>query len=86
MSVEKPFDPLYTGLREYASTGLNNCFDANTFRLFKSFKHSDAIIHCGGQKFKVHKIVLYAQSKYFSKIFDGDWKVCLSTSLFLVRE
>ena len=86
MSVEKLLDLLYTGLYEYVSTGLNNCFGVNTLRLFKSSKHSDTIIHCDGQKFKVHKIVLYVQSKYFSKIFDGDCKVCLNTSLFLVRD
>jgi hypothetical protein len=37
---------------------------------------SDAIVRYDGKEFKVHDLVLFGQSKYFSKAFAGDWKVC----------
>lgn len=75
MAAENPFDCLQAAIREYASIAPSYIQFANASRCFESSKYSDATIHCGDQKFKVHKIVLCAQSKYFSKIFDGDWKV-----------
>lgn len=44
---------------------------------FESSKYSDLVIRCEGQEFKVHKIVVCGQSKYFSVMCDGDWKVRL---------
>ncbi|RYP39208.1 hypothetical protein DL767_002316 [Monosporascus sp. MG133] len=41
-------------------------FNADTF--------SDATVRCSGKEFKVHKLVLSAQSEFFSKAFTGDWK------------
>ncbi|PVH90219.1 hypothetical protein DM02DRAFT_548234, partial [Periconia macrospinosa] len=35
---------------------------------------SDGAIKCEDQEFKIHKLVLSAQSNYFSKAFDGEWK------------
>ncbi|PQE33412.1 BTB POZ domain protein [Rutstroemia sp. NJR-2017a WRK4] len=35
---------------------------------------SDGIIECENKEFKIHKLVLCAQSNYFSKAFQGDWK------------
>lgn len=46
-------------------------------RCFDSSKYSDLIIRCEDREFKVHRIVVCGQSKYFSKICDGDWKVRL---------
>lgn len=53
--------------------------NANAFSHFNSSKYSDAVIRCGGHKFEVHRVVLCAQSRYFSNMFDGDWKAGLST-------
>ncbi len=44
-------------------------------RSYDDATFSDAIVRCGGKEFKVHKLVLAAHSKFFSKAFTGDWKV-----------
>jgi hypothetical protein len=43
---------------------------------------SDLTIHCGGQQFPVHKLLLYTQSSYFRKLFSGPWKVWSATRQF----
>lgn len=44
-------------------------------RLFKSGTLSDFDIVCGENTHKVHKVVLYSQSRYFAKVFSGNFKV-----------
>jgi hypothetical protein len=85
MAEENPFDSLRAGLKEYCAQLPGSYLNTNAFSYFESSKYSDAIIRCKGQEFKVHKVVLCAQSKYFSKAFDGTWKVCFSTVLSHVR-
>ncbi|KAI9776086.1 MAG: hypothetical protein M1839_000599 [Geoglossum umbratile] len=58
MATENLFDALHASLKNYLN----------------SAKYSDLIIRCEGREFKVHKIILCGQSKYFSTICDGDWK------------
>ena len=48
---------------------------AESPRLFKSGTLSDFEIVCGEDHYKVHKVVLYSQSKYFAKVFSGNFKV-----------
>ena len=47
----------------------------NSPRYYDSPKLSDGTITCAGKEFRIHKIVLSAQSKFFSNAFEGDWKV-----------
>lgn len=35
-------------------------------------------MHCGNQEYKVHKLVICGQSKVFSRMFNGNWKVGFS--------
>jgi hypothetical protein len=80
MSGGNPFDVLHASLKEYAR-GLGSIHYPNTnvVSYFNTSKYSDLVILCEGQKFNVHKIILCGQSKYFSTICDGDWKVRLMT-------
>ncbi|KAI9784670.1 MAG: hypothetical protein M1816_000786 [Peltula sp. TS41687] len=56
--TQKKVDPIRTGLKGYLT----------------SSKYSDLIIRCGGQEFKVHKVILCGQSKFFDKACDAGWK------------
>lgn len=49
--------------------------DTKLTRLFRSGTLSDFDIVCGGKTYKVHKVMLYSQSKYFGKVFSGNFKV-----------
>ncbi|KAI8633609.1 BTB/POZ protein [Xylariaceae sp. FL1651] len=55
---QKTDNSLYASLRKY--------FDNDVF--------SDATIRCGEQEFKVHALILSAQSEFFAKSFSGPWK------------
>ncbi len=80
MAAENPFNALHISLNEYALSLWDWWLpNANVFSFFSSSKYSDLIIRCEAQEFKVHKIVVCGQSKYFSSICDGDWKVRLGT-------
>lgn len=41
---------------------------------------SDLTITCKGMELKVHKLILYIQSKYFRKLLRGDFMVCRRSS------
>ncbi|KAK7177377.1 BTB/POZ domain-containing protein, partial [Paraphaeosphaeria sporulosa] len=41
---------------------------------FNSPSLSDGVIQCEEEQFKIHKLVLCAQSKFFSTAFNGEWK------------
>ncbi|KAI1736307.1 BTB/POZ protein [Xylaria scruposa] len=41
---------------------------------WKAEQLTDAVIHCEGQDFKVHALVLSLQSEFFAKAFNGTWK------------
>ncbi|RYP48289.1 hypothetical protein DL768_005799 [Monosporascus sp. mg162] len=56
--ASSPFDSFRSSLKDY--------FNADTF--------SDATVLCNGKEFKAHKLILSAQSEFFSKAFAGDWK------------
>lgn len=56
--LEDPFEPLLRSLPDYLN----------------SPSLSDSIIQCEDKEFKIHKLILCTQSKYFSKAFNGDWK------------
>jgi len=56
--AKKPLESLHTSLKEY--------FNVETF--------SDATVTCKGRAFKVHRLILSAQSDFFAKVFTGDWK------------
>ncbi|KAF2803436.1 uncharacterized protein BDZ99DRAFT_526784 [Mytilinidion resinicola] len=58
MQMDDPFKPLLRSLPDY----------------FNSLSLSDGIIQSDDKEFRIHKLVLCAQSKYFSKAFTGDWK------------
>ena len=44
-------------------------------RCFFSSRFSDMTIITTARKFKVHKVVICGQSKYFSRLFNHNWKV-----------
>jgi DNA-directed RNA polymerase subunit RPC12/RpoP len=56
--AKTPVESLHTSLKEY--------FNVETF--------SDATVTCKGRAFKVHRLILSAQSDFFAKVFTGDWK------------
>ncbi|XP_014550323.1 hypothetical protein COCVIDRAFT_115774 [Bipolaris victoriae FI3] len=58
MQTNQPFQTLLLNLPEY--------YDSPTL--------SDGIITCAGKEFRIHKIVLSAQSRFFSNAFEGKWK------------
>ncbi|EMD86655.1 hypothetical protein COCC4DRAFT_33157 [Bipolaris maydis ATCC 48331] len=58
MQTNQPFGNLLLNLPEY--------YDSPTL--------SDGTITCDGKEFRIHKIVLSAQSKFFSNAFEGKWK------------
>ncbi|KAH8728537.1 BTB/POZ domain-containing protein [Phaeosphaeriaceae sp. PMI808] len=41
---------------------------------FDSEGLSDGVIKCGKREFRIHRLVLCAQSSYFTKVFTGDFK------------
>ena len=47
------------------------------YRQFLEGKNTDFTITCGGREFKVHRVVLCAQSKFFARMCEGDFKVGL---------
>ncbi|RYN15717.1 hypothetical protein AA0119_g13004 [Alternaria tenuissima] len=58
MQMSEPFEPLLHNLSEF----------------YNSSRLSDGTITCDGKGFRIHKIVLCAQSKFFLNAFDGKWK------------
>ncbi|KAM3417088.1 hypothetical protein BST61_g8664 [Cercospora zeina] len=55
---EYPGNLLKTGVKELLDTGL----------------YSDLTIECRGTLFRIHKLVLHTQSRYFKKLFAGGFK------------
>lgn len=47
------------------------------YRQFLEGKHTDLAITCGGRDFNAHRVVLCAQSNFFAKMCEGDFKVGL---------
>ncbi|KAL6149966.1 hypothetical protein ACJQWK_02530 [Exserohilum turcicum] len=70
MQTEQPFQTLLLNLREY----------------YDSPKLSDGTITCAGKEFRIHKIVLSAQSKFFSNAFEGDWKESVERIIPLIDD
>ncbi|KAF1993612.1 hypothetical protein P154DRAFT_477289 [Amniculicola lignicola CBS 123094] len=67
MQMEYPYTPLLCSLPDYLD----------------SARLSDGAIQCGDKEFKIHKLVLCAQSTYFSKAFNGEWKESVDSSIRL---
>lgn len=42
---------------------------------FLSSQFSDLVIKTTEQEFKVHKLIVCAQSEYFAQVYKGDWAV-----------
>ncbi|OCL09392.1 POZ domain-containing protein [Glonium stellatum] len=50
------------------------CFQVALKEYLNSPNFSDVTIRCEGEDFKAHRLVLCAQSKWFFKACNGDWK------------
>lgn len=55
----------------YVSLNISKYYDFPTL--------SDGTITCAGKEFRIHRVVLSAQSKFFSTAFQGKWKVRVMT-------
>ncbi|KAI0545865.1 BTB/POZ domain-containing protein [Xylaria curta] len=59
---------------DMANSAATKAFCAALKEHWEAEKMTDAIIHCDGQDFKVHALVLSLQSEFFAKAFNGAWK------------
>ncbi|KAI1326540.1 BTB/POZ protein [Xylariaceae sp. FL0255] len=49
-------------------------FCSSLQKFFNNGTFSDAAVHCQGQIFKVHSLVLSMHSEFFARAFNGPWK------------
>jgi len=70
MATQEPFRPFLDNLKGY----------------LESSNLSDAIVRCSEKEFKVHKIVLCCQSKFFSNAFEQDWKERVDNAIVLEED
>ncbi|OJJ35967.1 hypothetical protein ASPWEDRAFT_172752 [Aspergillus wentii DTO 134E9] len=54
--------------------GMEKVLVGNIKKLFRSSKYTDVTIRTDDGEYKVHKLVLCAQSEYFNRLFDGNWR------------
>ncbi|KAH6870900.1 BTB/POZ protein [Thelonectria olida] len=45
-----------------------------SFRYFNHEAFSDTVIHCNGQEWPAHRLILSAHSEFFETMFNGPWK------------
>jgi hypothetical protein len=46
---------------------------------FDTSNFADCVIHTDKEEFKLHRVIMSAQSDYFKTAFNGKWKVSLDT-------
>lgn len=61
--------PSSDGIRQFSGRDAN--FDADLRKFFNDEKNTDVVIIVGGKKFKAHKALLEARSRYFRALFDS---------------
>ncbi|EXK76843.1 hypothetical protein FOQG_18428 [Fusarium oxysporum f. sp. raphani 54005] len=69
------FGSFQSTLKEYIhSMPASASYIDQTSSYYNQDTFSDAIVRCGEQKFKVHKLILSAHSPFFAKMLTGPWK------------